>query len=658
MQEKLDWVAARFVTGTEPPPFSFTYYGKPSGGFLGNWAAERETARLDDGRMRHTVQYTGPESGLTVLCEAVEYMDFPTVEWTLRFRNAGGSDTPLLEGIKALDLPLRRGKAGAFTLRRIRGDTGAVTSFEPMEEALQPGETRIIAPWGGRPTNYAAPYFNLEWEGHGLIAAIGWPGQWSVEFRRADLTGLRVAAGQERTRFRLRPGEEARSPRIVLQFWHGGDWVHAQNVWRRWMMAYNMPKPNGALPGPILLGTSSRMYAEMVEATEGNQKACIDRYVEERLPIDAWWMDAGWYPNFGKWSDVGTWEVDRGRFPRGIRAVSDHAHSRGMGSLLWFEPERVKPDTALDREHPEWLLESGGKQKLFNLGDPEALAWLIRRVDGLIASEGIDVYRQDFNMNPLDHWRVHDAPDRQGITEIRYVEGFLTFWDELLRRHPGLLIDTCASGGRRLDVETLKRSVPLWRSDYRFETIGHQGMTQGLSFWIPFHGTGTTGNDVIAAYAEGFDPLKPHVFLSNMAPSLVLSFDVRVRELDYEGWRRLIGQWRAVSGCYSGDYYPLAPYSTRTDSWAAWQFHRRETGEGMVQAFRRSESIHDAEAYRLRGLDPDLPYRFSGLDGGRTGLFQGRKLMEEGLTVRIPERPGAALIRYEAEEDPSRPRTG
>jgi len=82
------------------------------------------------------------------------------------------------------------------------------------------------------------------------------------------------------------------------------------------------------------------------------------------------------------------------------------------------------------------------------------------------------------------------------------------FWDELRRRHPGMLIDNCASGGRRLDVESLRRSVPLWRSDYRFRDDRHQGMTYGLSFWIPYHGTGASGNDEITAYFEGPERLK------------------------------------------------------------------------------------------------------------------------------------------------------
>ena len=62
-------------------------------------------------------------------------------------------------------------------------------------------------------------------------------------------------------------------------------------------------------------------------------------------------------------------------------------------------------------------------------------------------------------MAPLDFWRGNDPPDRQGMTEIRYIEGLYALWDEPRGRHPGLLIDDCASGGRRIDLEMISRSV-------------------------------------------------------------------------------------------------------------------------------------------------------------------------------------------------------
>ena len=134
----------------------------------------------------------------------------------------------------------------------MRGITAAPDSYEPRQLTLEPKSEHRFAPAGGRPTSVGFPYFNLEWPGEGLIIVIGWPGQWAAQFTRDAGNGVRVRGGQELTRFKLRPGEEARSPLIALQFWQG-DRVRAQNVWRRWMLAHNLPRTSdGKLPPPIL----------------------------------------------------------------------------------------------------------------------------------------------------------------------------------------------------------------------------------------------------------------------------------------------------------------------------------------------------------------------------------------------------------------------
>ncbi len=626
------------------PPFSFTYGGAPSGPLLEGWKVERSARGLDDRRTAHRTAWSDPKTGLEVRCEGIEYRDFPAVEWTLFFKDAGAADTPLLEGIQALDVRLRRGGLGGFVLHHAVGSPADGSDYGPLETPLGPGAVKRISAAGGRPTSSDLAFFNLEGAAEGVIIAVGWPGQWAAEFARDPADGIRVRAGQELTRFSLHPGEEVRSPLIALLFWQG-DRIRSQNLWRRWMMAHGMPRPGGRPPQPMFLASSSRAYEEMRDATEENQILHIDRYLEEGLKLDFWWMDAGWYVNKTGWPNVGTWEVDPRRFPRGFKPISDHAHSKGVKVLVWFEPERVTAGTWLAESHPEWVL-GGSAGGLLNLGDPEARNWLTDHIDRIITEGGIDLYRQDFNMDPLGHWRSHDTPERQGITEIRHVTGYLAYWDELRRRHPDMLIDTCASGGRRNDLETLRRAVPLWRSDYAFEPVGHQCMTYGISSWIPFHGTGTVASASAPYYGGGLTPVEPYAFWSNAAPSLGSGIDVRVKEIDYATLRRLLGQWRRISPCYSGDYYPLTPWSRDRAAWIAWQFDRPEAGEGMAQAFRRDRSIYLSARIPLQALDAGAEYEVTFLESGKTLRLPGRELLEEGLPVTIAERPGASVVTY------------
>ncbi|MBI4662190.1 MAG: alpha-galactosidase [Verrucomicrobia bacterium] len=652
------WVAARFealrAQSAEPdlfftsqPPFSFTYSSQSSTELLEKWDAKRSSHKLDDHRTEHTLVCTDPQSGLALRCVAVEYHDFPTVEWTLYFKNNGTNDTPILEKILALDIQLDRGASGEFLLHHNIGSPANGNDYGPLETTLKPGATKRIGGAGGRPTNSDWSYFNLEWGGEGLIAVVGWPGQWAAEFARDKARGLRFSAGQELTRFKLLPGEEVRSPLIVLQFWKG-DWIRAQNIWRRWMMAHSMPKPGGKLPQPQLLASSSRQYDEMIKANEINQIMFIDRYLEEGIKLDYWWMDAGWYVHHGGgWPRVGTWDVDTNRFPRGLRAVSDHAHRHGLKTLVWFEPERVTADTWLAKNHPEWIL-GGAKGGLLNLGNDDARQWLSEHVDQLLTEQGIGLYRQDFNMDPLEFWRKNDAPDRQGITEIKHITGYLAYWDELRRRHPNMLIDSCSSGGRRNDLETMRRAVPLWRSDYAYEAIGHQCMTYGISLWLPFHGTGTVATRNAPYYGSGPTPVEPYAFWSNAAPSLGCGCDMRVKELDYAALRRLFDQWRRISVNYTGDFYPLTPWTRDDHAWMAWQFDRPETGEGMVQVFRRHNSFYETARFKLRGLEPNARYSVSNLDAPEAKQpFSGRELLEKGLPAALPGAPSVAVLIYQ-----------
>ena len=617
------------------PPFSFTYGGRPSAELLPAWRLDRSSRRLDRARTERTLTYTDPVTGLVVRCVAVEYRDFPTVEWTLTFRNAGVADTPVIEGIQALDLGLQRGHYGEFVLHHAVGSPCQVNDYQPLASPLAPASTTRISAAGGRPTNSDLSYFSLEAPvRQGLIVVVGWPGQWASEWARDGGLGLRVRAGQELVHLRLRPGEEIRSPLVVLQFWNG-DWIRAQNVWRRWMLECNVPRQAGKLPEPELFGCTSHLFREMEDATEQNQIECLDRYLTERIPIGHWWMDAGWYPcDSVGWPKTGTWEVDTRRFPRGLRAISDHAHERGVRTIVWFEPERVHPGTSLYEQHPEWLLGPDGEQKLLNLGNDEARQWLTDHVDQLMAEQAIDLYRQDFNIDPLPYWRAADAQDRQGMTEIRYVEGYLAYWDELLRRHPGMFIDSCASGGRRNDLETMRRAIPLWRTDYRCEPVGTQCCTYGISLWIPLSGTGAADVD-------------EYVFRSNMVPFTNCLFDIRDRKLDYDLLRRLMAQWRKMAPYYLGDFWPLTPYSTENGAWMAWQFDRPDLDGGFVQVFRRAESIYESGRLKLRGLDPEATYRVRDLDAGRSRALAGHDLMDPGLLVKLEGQPKAALIVYE-----------
>ena len=307
--------------------------------------------------------------------------------------------------------------------------------------------------------------------------------------------------------------------------------------------------------------------------------------------------------------------------------------------------------------HPDWVLapppNPGGQLydeswRLLNLGNDEARNWLIGHVKGLLKSEGIDVYRQDFNLDPLYYWRKNDAPDRQGITEIKHCTGYLEYWDAILASHPDMRIDSCASGGRRNDLETLRRSVPFVRSDHLFEPRSQQSHNYGFSLWVPYHGTGThVGKSAIGQHST--KAVDVFAFRSHMSCTVTACWDMRDKELDYDTLRKLSGQLMKTAPNFIGDFYPLTPYVTEivTDVWLAWQWDRPEEGKGAIQAFRRSDDIDVQKRFRLRGLDPKGVYRIDNADDDDDIVRTGEELRTRGLLIKLPEPRSAALIWYE-----------
>ena len=462
-----------------------------------------------------------------------------------------------------------------------------------------------------------------------------------------------MQAGQETTHFILRPGEEARAPLAVLLFSEGRDWIGTQNLWRRWMRAHNMPKPGGK-DVPALRAAGAFKYETLgwgvALLNEKEQTTLIHRYAEEKIKLNCWWVDILGAGTFENYSDkyirnspyMVTWETDRKRFPNGLRAVGDLAKAQGQKFLVWYEPEHVNANYVLYQQHPEYLLSvpddpdlkkrknqgiALGERRVVNLGHPDAWKWTVELFSRLIKDEGIDIYRLDFNIEPLIFWRHNDTPDRQGMTENLYVQGFLRFLDELRTRHPELLIDTCASGGRRNDLETLRRAVPLWQSDRHGMDVVLQNQRYGLALWLPYFGTGTHARN-------------PYQFRSSFGSSLVTSWDVRDTKYDYALMRRLNDEFWKVAPFFLEDYYPLLS----TGPWLAWQYDRPQEGDGLVQAFRRGdESVH---THRLSGLDPAARYAVTNFDIEGSTEVSGKELMEQGLKVEINDKPGAAVIVY------------
>ncbi len=644
-------------------PFSFDYGGRPYAGIIKKHKYYSE--KLDENRTKHIAVYLDTDTGLEITFESIVYSDFPAIEWVLYIKNNGSSDTPILENILPLDIRFSKeiGNGSFYKLHYAKGALCCIDDFAPLEKTFSEGDSLHIQPGGGRSSSEYMPFFNVDFGNKGYIIAIGWTGEWSADFLCKD-NKLQVKAGMAKTHLKLYPSEQIRTPRILLLHWNG-EHIQGNNLLRRFILSHHRPKSNSEpLILPVILSDWGGMPVE-------HHLRNIERIIKNELPIGLYWIDAEWFGKKPWHENTGNWILRKEIYPNGFKPISDMLHKHGRKFLLWFEPQRVCKGTPWYnlKEKPGWLLELGNgtpeyKQRdinwhiphedprwiiyesrrnqiaeddmLFNIGNPDARNFLINFLSEKIIEFGLDWYREDFNIAPLEYWQNADLPDRQGMTEIRYIEGLYSLWDELLKRHPHLMIDNCASGGRRIDLETISRSTALWRTDWPVDSIHKQCHSYGLFQWVPL--SMTAG----AVLSKGNE--------YNLRSSMTSGLMVQLWEGDDEDkvkyGKALLEQYLQIQKYFYGDFYPLNKYSKDNDVWMAWQFDCPEAGEGMIQVFRRENSSNDMEVFTLRGLDINAKYYIKNIDDNSSAEITAEELIKHGLKITIMEKPGSAIFIY------------
>ncbi|MBU3665451.1 MAG: hypothetical protein FGM15_06185 [Chthoniobacterales bacterium] len=662
-------------------PFSFVYGGKPSSELLPKWKAEEKVEEVDAKTRRRTLTFTDPETGLEVKAVADIYLDTPGVDWTVYFTNKGGKDTPILEQVRAVDVainpPLARSEAsdGNITglmsvadrssslttknnpiLGRLHGTIGCVRfnieDFMAYDEEVVAGK-RIE--WG-TPSAWSSfqefPMFTLDWGRAGVVTAIGWTGHWVACVDRSG-PQMRVSAGMRNLRTMLHPGETIRSPRVLQVYWEGGNRQMGDNLFRRTMLARIVPQDDKGQPvfPPFAPPTSS--FYEGNKSTEANERSHIDSLAGlgfEYYWLDAWWMKGGHPHGMGHWG----FPIERGydpvRFPNGVKPVRDHAAKQGMKFILWFAPEEIWPNTDLAKEHPEWVMKPGPPGPI-DFTKPEAREYITRYMNTVIKEWGIDWWRSDGGPS-LKHWTDNDTdPNRTGMTEMRYVEGYYAFWDAMRAANPGLMLDNCAGGGTRIDLETSSRSLALWRTDSAVWSVnGHvrgsdspakeetailnQSINHGLNRYVPFSTSGTVGAE-------------PYYLRSAFNGGLTWCEDVRPAGYPRELLKQGVAEGKRLRKYLLGDFYPLTKPTASAEQWCAYQYHLPESDEGAVFVFRRHQAPYYGLQLNLQGIDPDGDYEVTearSYSPEKPRRMKGADLQRYGAIIE--DLPGSLLIEY------------
>jgi alpha-galactosidase len=178
--------------------------------------------------------------------------------------------------------------------------------------------------------------------------------------------------------------------------------------------------------------------------------------------VERFVLDDGWMKN--RTDDkraLGDWTVDERSWPEGLTPLVDRVTASGMQFGLWVEPEMVSLDSDLAREHPEWILRDDNRplpkswrnQLVLDLDNPAAREHVRDAIGALLDEYAISYLKWDMNRDIL------------GGSVHRHVAATYRLMDELRERYPHVEIESCASGGARVDAGVLERVQRVWPSD-------------------------------------------------------------------------------------------------------------------------------------------------------------------------------------------------
>ncbi len=628
-------------------PIAFTFDG------TSYHSLHRSLTIISEETEGHTTRTVGLFADtLTVTTEVTLYSDYDAVCYSVKMENRTDKTAPRLSDISSLSM----GYMGRDpVLCGIYGDGGIDErgAYAPYEFPMFGEEAKPVhmEPTTGRGTYNYFPYFHIQSRDGGLFIALGHPILWKADFvpeTRPDEDGTPIPTvtmemGQATLDVALEPGESVTLPSVTLLFHGAMDTDAAMNHWRHFFMDAVMRRIGGELFPPHMSGGTSWLYAEMRDATEENQISAMDTYLSHGIPLDYWWMDAGWYfrregEQLESWIETGTWLPDTNRFPTSFAAISEHGKAHGVKTLLWFEPEMARLPSEDFGEHAMDPANRLLGSPLMDMGNPNFVDWCFNRFSSILDKGKISLYRQDYGVNPEAIFKHPDInPDgHAGYIENRYARGYYALWDQMIEHDPDRMIDSCAAGGGRNDIDSMRRAVPLHKTDHDYSRQDDkQSMHMSLFGWLPYFGAVLTGPDQC-------DRVTPYIVQSTYCPWMALTANVLSDAVDWDCLKTYTDLWWELSRYYYADYYPLTPWSHGDTDWRGWEFYDPTTGGGFIQLFRPTHAPRATYTFKCKGLDPAATYELWNRENDEKATMDGKTLLQKGYSLTLE--PESAVV--------------
>jgi alpha-galactosidase len=467
------------------PEYGRGFFGHP--GLEGHrgptgWATQFQVLGLEEGEDLLFVSAEDPIAQLNLEIKISGDNDSGLFRILSRIENTGKSSYDL-EWLAAACLPLPNSCTEVLTLvGRWNREFQEQRSSAPVGQLIM--ENRY-----GRTSHEYFPGLILGEKGFshekGVVFGLhlGWSGNWRWVIDRSPHGQLLVQGGElflpgELT---LEPGQSYQTPPFYLGSANCLNDLSGQ--FHRFVRDTLVRFPDPAKPRPVHFNSWEAVYFD-------HQLESLFKLADLAAEVGAerFVLDDGWFR--GRSNDraaLGDWEVDETKYPHGLQPLIDRVEAAGMEFGIWVEPEMVNENSDLFRSHPDWILHVppyhqpvGRYQYVLNLARPEVSEYLFEALSKLLTSyPGIKYLKWDMNRDLTLPGGVVGAPTVHAQTWAFY---------ELLRRvrerHSSVEIESCASGGARVDFGVLERTCRVWASDTN-DAHERVRIQRGLSYFFP-----------------------------------------------------------------------------------------------------------------------------------------------------------------------------
>lgn len=505
---------------------------------------------------------------------------------------------------------------------------------------------------------YRQPFFTLRNNATGefFIGELAWSGGYSLAFDldeeldHGQSAAMTFAAGPDAPaplRI-LAPGESAQSPEMHLGLVFGDLDAAVQAMHAHLRKSVFVPPARGHR-GWIVSGIGPE-----VEITVDQVNHAID--VAAEFGAEIFFIDATWYapPQGDWWKTVGDWEVNRQRFPEGLKPFRERAHAAGLLWGLWMDAERVGAESRVAREHPDWLaMNYNGKREMGGLLDltrPDTAHWMEEQIAAVIEKNELDFFRLDYN---TDYSRGIEIL-RDGYVENgywRYYEALYAIYDRLRARFPKVIFENCAGGGGRTDIGMVRHFDHTDATDWQIAPRSFS-ITNGITMALPpecvdrlvggQNGQSAADFDFQSRLLMFLDPKFAFLYPIGAQPNPV--FMARLKHY-VDLYKNFVRPYLETSRIY---HHTPEVFGRDPQGWGVLELASADCTHSLCGVFQLSAPTESFYCLYPRGIDLSRRYKVTFDNLGEAVVMDGIALIESGLTVRLETALTSEMILFEA----------